>query len=432
MHRLVRQFMSMALAAVLAAGCTIQPRPDPSDPEASSIEYKLPVTAAQLSLHLTITDCADPKAKANVTLSPVVRPSPDDEHSFRIKGSNLASFTKKRELKVDVYPHGAIKSINATTSDRTATIFANVLKLASLLPLADAPVRSNGSVTCNDRTKQAVQDVKSVQSQIKILQQDLAKGVATDPAATQEKIDALAKEVARIQSERLTLTLIQIIDFWPEINGGIASWPGAELEKWLAGTGQRSVNTFSVAWCVHKQSDEKEPACTAQVARGYQSKLKDTKAKPAPILCAKSQCATTLVFREPVGAVLTLVAVNDDLGVPADSQLGKVSFPMAQWGEVSYFPLSAGFGASKSLSLALDEFGRRTSFGWSSGAQGEELTSSIQGVTDAVTAFRSARDGEDLAAKKAEVDALETQQKLNKLRRCQAVLDAGGFVCPAE
>jgi hypothetical protein len=433
MHRVLSHTAVLLSAAIATSGCGTQSTKPTAGPDAAFINYQLPVSAAQLTLNLTLTECGPaPKGKGTVALTPVVRPSPFPEHYFHIKGADLASFTKKRELKIDLYPNGAIKTVNASVADRTGAILANVLKLATAAAAFDAATPRLAKIACNAKTAEAIRDVDSIRTQVQQLQKALASGSAADPTATRKQIDALAAERGRLQADKLTIALTRTIEFWSETKGGVVRWKGEQLAQWFDGVGLDTLDHFSLGWCVQKQSDTAEPTCDAATAQGSHRAPGADASGSAKIACASDQCAKTLVFREPVNAVLTLVAMRDDLGSEADSQLAQATLPIAQWGEVSYFPLQAGFADSKSLSLALDEFGRRTSFGWTSEARGESLTGGVQTIADAALGFKTARDGADMAAKKAELDALETQQKLNELRRCQAVLDAGGFVCPEQ
>jgi hypothetical protein len=187
-----------------------------------------------------------------------------------------------------------------------------------------------------------------------------------------------------------------------------------------------------------KELDESVRAL-GEVEAAYKALAKDP-AKPAPpppmpapledpfATCATSlkdpRCSHTLVFREPVPAKLTLVTANadfnldgDDLG--ADVKIGQLAFPMAQYGAYAYLPLTVSFAGSKNVTIGLDEFGRKTSL-------------ALVGVSDAAAALNKTLDGESLLEKKARVEALDTQLKLNKLERCQEIIRAGGFVCPEK
>ena len=125
-------------------------------------------------------------------------------------------------------------------------------------------------------------------------------------------------------------------------------------------------------------------------------------------------------------------AASDSYASGLDSTLAKKDFGVAQWAEFTYIDLSAGFGESNTISLSLDEFGRKTQFGWISNARGEGIVSGFSSIAEPIGTYRTSKDGENLANMKGEIDELETTQKLNKLRKCESIIENGGFVCPEE
>lgn len=423
--------------------------PAQSSPDsAASIEYQLPVAAAQVKLDLVLQTCVPVSAKATVTVTPVVRPSPFKDHYLQIRGSDLKSFFKKYDVKIELYPNGSIKSMNGGAADRTGAILGSVIKLASTLTLESQNL-SLQTAGCNSETDRARQSAADLKESIKKLQGRLISGVP-DPVVIRKQIDALAVEVGRIETEFLSISLSSTVEFWEgtkpvtsqqgegvqaeKVQAGVIQWKQAQLKKWLTqSTDQDGINNFSLGWCV-QESDiaGKEATCNGDIINGFKSRKTIQRAATVACITGKENCKKTIVFREPVNAVLTVVALGSDLGVERDHAFAPVVFPMPQWGEITYFPLKAGFAQSKNLALGLDEFGRRTSFGWSSGARGEEIFGSVQGIVEGAAAYGTAKAAEDLKFMKGEVEELETQQKLNKLRKCQAVLDAGGFVCPDQ
>jgi len=401
---------------------------------ASSIEYQLPVTALQIKLDLVLQDCfPTPKARATFTAAPLARPSPHPEHYFKISGADLAAFRLKRELKIDLHPNGSIKSINGGVADRTGAIIGNLLKLASVVGALNVPVGVNGtSLGCNVNTSRSLNAFKATKKNIEELQKKLTGGNAQAAAEVRKDIDALAVELARIQTSSLSLSLTRIIEFWPNQEGGIVEWNSAELAKWFdVPNTSAQVAHFSLAYCVETLRVSGE-VNDCKVGDAYTHAKAKPEKRPAPIDCVdgEKRCPTTIVFREPAMAVLSIETARQDLAF--GGQPMQAVFPMAQWGRVTYFPLTTGLGGSKSFSLGLDEFGRRQSFSWSSGARGEEVTGALVGVAEAYSTYETARASEDFKALKAEADELELQKKLNELRRCKAILDAGGFVCPEE
>ena len=108
----------------------------------------------------------------------------------------------------------------------------------------------------------------------------------------------------------------------------------------------------------------------------------------------------------------------------------KADFAVAQWSKPAQLCLDVGFGESRSVSLTFDKFGQTKEFSWTTDARAASVAGALAGIAPDAVALRTALQGPSaLAEQKAEVDALETQQKLNKLRACRAILDAGGFNC---
>lgn len=101
---------------------------------------------------------------------------------------------------------------------------------------------------------------------------------------------------------------------------------------------------------------------------------------------------------------------------------------MAQWGATTYYTLSAGLGSSRALKLELDPFGRKTSIGLNSEARGEGIASALAGVAEGAVAFDAASSDKKRQADR--IAELETQQKYNKLMKCEAIIEAGGYTCP--
>ena len=125
---------------------------------------------------------------------------------------------------------------------------------------------------------------------------------------------------------------------------------------------------------------------------------------------------------------LAITAAGMSLASGPLSAQGK--FPIPQWGVIRILPLSAGFGSNRETSLTLDKFGRVTAAKWTSAARAENVTSVLAGLADQANGVVAANSR--TAREKSEIDQLQTQQTLNRLRACREILDAGGSACPAE
>ena len=111
----------------------------------------------------------------------------------------------------------------------------------------------------------------------------------------------------------------------------------------------------------------------------------------------------------------------------------KKTLPLAQLEDPAELCLDVGFGESRTVGLKFDKFGQVTEFNFASEATGAAVAASLAGTaTNASGILTTLRGASDLDKQKSEIDKLETQQKLNKLLACQAIIDAGGFDCEAE
>lgn len=421
--------MSLLLCAVISlAGCASRPKANQNF-DGAYIDYSLPFTSVQVTARMVITACGnDPKAKTELTMLPVAGASPYKAHTLRVRGEHLASFNKKRDLKIELYPHRAIKSINSTVADRTGAILVNVLKI-----MATVAASSGGDVqgqTCNDATLAALARTTTLKGEI----DKLRNGLDQDPVGSMKQIDVLAAELGRIESTQLTLNLTKIIPIDVAQNGGIVNWSREDLSKWLVIAEGSKPSNFELAWCVEDWAPDATANCLASTAIKRQTTYNNGKPSakiPTPACPDDANCAVTIVFLDPKPVEIVVVSAQGDLAGGSNNALGRMKFPLPQAGNFSYFPLKVGFGGSKTLNLALDEFGQRTSFGWSSGARGEEITGAAQSTIDAAAAWQTARDTHDVKQDKAAIDALETQQKRNKLEACRAIIEAGGYTCPS-
>jgi hypothetical protein len=422
----------------LLAGCSSAPKTG-AHKDAAYLTYKLPATAARVTMDLTLTKCTPSvSAKAVISLAPVVVSS---QHEFTIDGSKLASFSKKKEVEIGLYPNQTIKSVNSAVSDRTGAILVNAIKTVGMLAMA-ADERPQATDYCNEETKRHVERVDEISKLISDLRSSVSVSPKADVEANQKKIDAWAKEAARIKIENLTTSLSGDIVFDEQLQeaGGVVQWSTSRFERWFTKSEPGRSGHFMLGWCLSIVADE--APCSKGEVRMINQRAKaaaESKGKGQPqdaprlrFKCKEdgTNCATTLVFLEPKDAMLKIFAYGSDLGVTAETEMAQVLLPVTQWGDVSYLDFSAGFGESKAASLSLDEYGRRTSFGWKSEARGEGIGGSLQGIGDAAQGFYSVMEGREVKDQKAEIEVLETQQKLNKIRLCKAAIEAGGHACP--
>lgn len=422
----------LCLAASSFAGCAHTTSPKSSLPE-PSITYNLPDTVAELKLDLLLKSCTGGlSAKPKVTVTQTATASPHQDHQFTLSGRNLKSFTKKRDVKVLLHEHGSLKSINVTVNDKTPAIIGNILKIAATVVGFDATAPAKATNGCNDVTNTALDNAKLLQKAITDERKLINESKVSDYEKASQKITVLATELARIQSEYLTITLKRRFTFNRSNNLIGIQWKNSEFAKWTDSKDKKASKKFSLGVCVYPPGDDRLKSCTASL-------LENAKAPgPAEISsvvetpkCQATGCMQTIVFRSPKPGVIKTIALNDDfVDVSKDQTLDQSALSIAQWGELSYLPLSVGFGGSKTIAMELDAYGKPTSYGWISDARAAEITGSASTVLDNASTTLGTIKGQELKKQQSQITALETQQKLNKLEECRAIIESGGHMCP--
>lgn len=422
--------LAVTATCVLLSGCAggLRPaQPVPPD-DALSIEYNLPITSARATIELVLLDCpaTGPLVRPSVALQPVSSGNADVAGRFRLHTTALSSWTKNRQVAVELHGNGAIKSVNGAVTDRTGAIIGNVLKsLTSLVGLLDQQAERTTVKACNAATRKALADIATLGRRVEILRGEIATAPPARTVEIKAAIDALAAEAARIRTERLLVTVPRDLTIFGGPHQGSIAIDATELARWTDPASATPLTNLRLTYCVDRPDAEGEcsPTPTGPVPRPTM---------PAGADCAKYDCQRTIVLREPViGRLRVVTASGDFAGMRVGRQLAELRLPVSQWGTLSYIPLTAGFGESRSFALGLDEFGRRTSFTWKTDARGEGFTGGVAGVVDATSALVTRARGRDLAEQQAEITELQTQQTLNRLRFCREVIAAGGFTCPS-
>lgn len=455
---------AIALPAMLAACQTSGPDSDDiaKSHNAAHIDYRLPFTAAKVEMQLLLTGCSASTLEAvpTVNITPVAATTPNPNLHFTVDSNQLRSFFKSRDVTISLHDNGALKSINATTKDKTGSIIGNVLSFAAkiALPFLDAAssqvaagTPSSSGTICNQATQDALMAANNLAQKIDAERASIRSG-AGNLAAIKKNIDVLASELTHLQAQSLRLTLRQTILFEKDVHTRRILWTKKAFAKWLATPTDDTTNMFALGICTYPDGDSRAEDCngatTNSASDGRGSDLDPGK----PDCKEDDQCARTLVLRDPVPATMRVFATDSSTGfnyraglcrdktdtppycrfdgVARETPLAAADLLVAQWGELNYFPYSVGFGGSRTLSLSLDPYGRKTSMGSSASAGGEGITGFLATTADTVSSTVDSLDGKSLAEKQATVTELQTQLTLNQLEACRATIENGGYTCP--
>lgn len=418
----------------------------------AAITYELPTTVVSVTAELTLTSCTGgPQGTAAITIAPVAGRASSPRHRFTINGPELESFFRSRQIAITTHPNGALKTINATLADRTFSIVSTVLKAA--LSFAALEGRSAGALECTQEIKDTLAYSAELRSNIARLRRLLLSAPHESAEGITNQINALAAERARLQTGALRLTLttdvspISVASDGTPItsDGGVITWRRSDFAPWIGPVtpgADGPVDAFSLKYCLISSAIA-TATCTSRVVtdaeavRMRRTNLREPEQVQNP-LCAADNCRRTLVLREPVSARMSVISSSPNIRSSAhgewvgdDAVLKTAELQIAQWGTLSYIPLRVGFGGSRTLALTMDEFGRRSSFEWKADARGEGVATGVASVAEQGLALRNAINGRAAAERQAQIADMQAQRTLNELRYCQAVIESGGFVCPA-
>ena len=417
----------LLVLAVAVSGCGQKPRPQSTVlASAATYEYAIPDTSAKVALQVSITECspsAQFKIEPQVTVAAVRGP-----HQYRLVGGDLSGWWTSHDLALASYETGALKTVNSSDADKTFAVVTNVIKgVASALAIAGAP--SASGLPCSAQATAAIAALKKLKDRRTVLAADLQAATSAQATELATALAGIDTEIGRIAtSDALRFELpAKPVAF--STKGGSISWDLNDIPA--TALVPTSAKEFRVDYCIEEQK-EPDPEAKCDLAMANQGAATKVLIADAPKDCEGDQgCTRTIVMREPKRALLTLVAQGAAFGSKQGKRLKAVSLPVAQWGEYTLLSTSVGLAESRTVGFSLDEYGGKTSFAWKSDARAESITGGVASALEPGATLAGKIRDSDLTDQKAELDRLETDQKLRKARACKAILDAGG-ACPSS
>ncbi len=444
MHR------SLLLAALVFPNCAIatERKPPLAVGAGPGIVYRLPSTSLSLSADLVLRSCTDKEIVADATVAIVASGGASDVATYRLNADGLMAAAQKRDVAVELYDNGTLKSLNTVADDRTGAIVINVFKAVAQVAGAFVGVAApvHGVVPppqrCNRMTLDALETMdglrKAVQQQREILADP------TTPVADTEKvaklIDMLVQQLASLEAGPLRLTLSTPLDIDQGRDADRpVQWSMGDVRKWLAKSGDNptcmpeSTGVVSVGTGCAAKVSTFALSYRVQAARfPAQDPIVGTECAFDP---AKDQtgCGEHVAIAIPVAGKLTLKTVGTDIGgKAAGTVLGVSRFPVPQWGQVALVPLTVKAFRSRTLELAFDPFGTITKLKWTSAATAENATSNAAGIAEAaLPLIKASRGDSQLKTIQDESTLIEARIKLQALRACETLVAEGATTCPA-
>ncbi|MCP4896621.1 MAG: hypothetical protein GY906_06550 [bacterium] len=415
---------------VISSGCAT------TEPGSSAgMTYAHPRTDGLVTVGVVLKECGETLArtKFDVDVKMVSKAGKDSTRTYHLSGSDLASYSIKRGLTIGVDDNGVIKSINSENSNRTAAIISNVIKTGATL----VPSMVATEVTiCKPEAKNAVDEANTLKDKIASLKASINSG------STPDQIEKNIKTINRFAAELAALrTGILRVDtkgtFKSDLKNGEQAIPESGIctgtdgipldtkpfEKWFDPTFVTSTvftDHFKITGCVTENAAPARviPLVEKSTGRRRDCELQIELPNPASI---KAQLTL-------VGPVYPRVP-----GSNAPAPGPNMTMHAAQLNSTGTLCLDVGFGESRTVGMKFDSFGRKTEFTWNSEARGEAISGAIAGYASGLTGIADSLEGtSELAAQKEEIDRLKTQKTLNELRQCEAIIEAGGYECPAR
>ena len=392
-------------------------------PDFELIRYRLPETAVSARISLTLESCdSDPVVSGELA---IVAEADGSEAEFPLTTGRLKSNFIKRELKLSLHDTGAIATLGSANENRVGAIVGDAIKFVAQVagafvhggaPLA-MPSKALPPPTasaCSPEALEALARVKAIDDRLAAWRTAPAPADPVAASAQSRAIDRLATERAALRVGVLHADLVAPLNLGEPTTHQASSETSPRMDgrrvPWLAKA--PAADAVKVAWTIAPPVSAPSSGKTATAACKDALEPEDKKEKvgiclPRPAY-AKIQARLTSPWLSPVEAVKTL--------------------PLPQWGEVAFLDLTAK--GDREVNLSFDKFGRTSEASWTAKARAETVTAGLAGAAEQIATFASANSSS--ARQKAEIDALTTQQTLNRLRACREILAAGGSACPAE
>lgn len=389
-----------------------------ASPPADSIEYALANTHVRVGIEMVLEACPTaiqriPRVRPTITITPV----PVAGRRYRISGNDLRSFLQRREVALGLYDNGTIKSIGAAASDRTGAILGNIIRIGTAaaglgigMPGFNA-IAIDPSVpripACNAASSAAVAERQRLRQRVSQLRQELQN--TTEPVRLSElraAVTAIAGHIVDLETNELRISLTRTIEPPEPGNATSVELGDSDLSKWFVNMDAGFLSAFHL------------PLQFARAPEGS-GDFADAPMPRAPFIALREPAPAVVSIQQPANSVWRGSTISGSTRVP---------MLIGQWGGISYYPLRAGLFRGRSLKVELDQFGRRTSIDLNSEAGGEAVTAAIAGVGDSLLAYHNATS--EMRQQQLRTQELEVEQKYNRLLRCQAIIEAGGYECP--
>ena len=431
---------------------------DKKAPQPQLSYYALPraVVDAEVKFELKACSNAVPRPDKPVDLSAyvkatailIVRAEADPAAHYSLEPASLGNSRTKVDFGLELYESGAIKSLNATSDDRTGAIIGNILGGAFSLgrlflgPLGFADGSQNAGSMCTVSTLEALDRVKTLKGEIAQLKTDIRKldygkppagndGIA-DIKRYREKLAILQEQLKETVDNRLTLTVKK--SFVPGADVAkrsiLVAPSNEDLSTWFKSDAMIAQVAALDQKAAGKTLNSAEPL--AVEALQVEVTVVPARSVTTPMSISMKPTPDGVVLREPVRShVLACRSFCSLPGTqPADplavAAIGRAEADIPQFGDARVLPLRVKTFESRTLALTQTPFGRVQTMKWVTGSMAETASGLFKdaagqiltGVTDLAKVGDTA-ELDKLKMEKnlydAERERLEAKKKLEDL-----------------
>jgi hypothetical protein len=442
----------MAACGALAffAGCATELRTvrvtEPEQIPPAGAPYNLTFTQYEITITRRLSGCSG-DLTATVEATAINKEVRDPSREYVIDFAALRSFFKTSNIAVEYHPNGALKSVNASAEDKSATVASSVIKsfatIAGMRSTEAAPMTEIVPSKCSDAALAALANIPKQEGEVAEKTKDLERvtadlerltaiGAAMGKAWGTKERNELASQINLLYKARLDLStatealkkslgVITVTTkvLWPttgETRDAQAPIVGGLSRKDIEGWGipsepnMEAITLGTAVWPRLRAITPigGRPPCMGNMCKDDEvSGLKYRMQVPGELLlCTKKSCEGT-------------------------STIAAATGPVSQLGPVLALPLKNYPFMKQSIEATFDEAGQPTKLGYKDEAAAAEGIAGVFGtLVDEVAKVREARKPKtELEKLKEETELLKAKQELAAAKKA---LDPPKFGTQAE
>lgn len=438
------------VGAVALQGCTHldASKVDGGLMKAEGAPYNLTFTQYELTVKRRISSCFDepdpplppgvaasnptPNMKVTTTVEATRKEARDPSQEYVIDFAALRSFFKTTDVAVEYYDTGALKSVNATVTDKTGEFLKSTFTAAAKIAMLGTGVGGDGSEApegCKPKVAKALVDATQGERDVKALTAELARqtelleklqavAVALGPTRSaaerkefsdqiiklyQLKNDLTKKQTALADNLK-TLTISTAKKTWPTdgatFSGQIVPpLTNKDIAKWgsIGEKGAKELKESTGVWVLISSTSPSANhvvcegvLCTSQTPIAETKGLKYRLAMPGQLqACSNKTCA------------------GDEVELFNDSGM------FSQLGPIMTLPLRNYPFMTQTVVLTMNEAGQPTKIGYKSEAGADKAMDTVNTFVDEYGKVRQAKKPKsELDLVKDETALLEAKAKL--------------------